>query len=81
MRRFTLFDYGVNEKEWYSHRFEWQTGYGAFSVSYQNKNNVINYIKNQQKHHNEKSFIDEYIEIIEQFDINIDDEMIFEPLI
>ena len=70
----------INEKQWYNHRFEWQTGYGSFSVSYQNRPNVINYIKNQQKHHETKSFSDEYLEILKQFDIEIDDEIIFEPL-
>ena len=70
----------INEKQWYNHRFEWQTGYGSFSVSYQNRQKVINYIKNQQKHHQTKSFADEYLEILKQFDIEIDDKMIFEPL-
>ena len=70
----------INEKQWYSHRFEWQTGYGSFSVSYSNRPNVINYIKNQQKHHGIKSFHDEYMDVLKQFDIPIDDKTIFDPL-
>ena len=71
----------INEKQWYPHRFEWQTGYGSFSVSYSARKNVINYIKNQQKHHKIKSFADEYTEILKQFDIEINDKTNFETLI
>ncbi len=71
----------INEKHWYKHRFEWQKGYGAFSVSYYNRPKVINCIKNQQKHQQQKSFADEYLEILNQFDIPIDDKTIFEPLV
>ncbi len=71
----------INEKQWYPDRFEWQTGYGSFSVSYSNRQNVIAYIQNQQKHHNIKSFHDEYLNILKQFNISINDENIFEPVI
>ena len=71
----------INEKQWYEHRFEWQNGYGAFSVSYSNRYKVINYIKNQQKHHNEETFIEEYVEILKQFEYPINDETVFNPLI
>ena len=70
----------INEKHWYNHRFEWQTGYDSFSVSHQNRKKVINYINNQQKHHEKKSFADEYLKILKQFDIEIDEKFIFEPL-
>ena len=68
----------INEKQWYNHRFEWQTGYGSFSVSYSSRNNVIKYIKNQQIHHQKKSFTDEYSEILNKFEIKIDDKTSFE---
>ncbi len=32
-------------------KFAWQDGYGAFSVSYANKDRVVNYIANQAIHH------------------------------
>ena len=70
----------INKKKWYQHRFEWQTGSGAFSVLFYNSKKVINYIKNQQKHHNEKTFTEEYTEILEQLDIPINKETIFEHL-
>jgi putative transposase len=41
--------------------FEWQEGYGAFSVSPDPKHlkRVRNYIRNQEKHHEQKSFDEE----------------------
>jgi REP element-mobilizing transposase RayT len=42
-------------------RFEgWQDGYGAFTVSYRDKDSVIEYVKNQPEHHRQESFVDEY---------------------
>jgi putative transposase len=40
--------------------FAWQEGYGAFSYSKSQVPNVIRYIINQEKHHQKKSFLDEY---------------------
>ena len=42
------------------HSFGWQEGYGAFSVSGTRKKAVINYIKNQQTHHQEHSAREEF---------------------
>ena len=42
----------------------WQEGYGAFTYSIKEKNVLINYIKNQQKHHKIKTFKEEYIELL-----------------
>ena len=38
----------------------WQEGYGAFSEAIKSKDRLINYVKNQEKHHEKKSFFDEY---------------------
>ena len=39
--------------------FCWQVGYGAFSVSPSQVARVVNYIRNQEKHHRRMSFEDE----------------------
>ncbi len=70
----------INKKKWYKHHFEWQGGYGAFSISNTHRWNVITYIKNQQKHHGAKSFREEYIETLKQHDVPINDETLFEEL-
>lgn len=41
-------------------RFEWQDGYGAFSISDSDTSAVADYIRNQEVHHARTSFADEY---------------------
>jgi REP element-mobilizing transposase RayT len=55
----------VNENYYPSGKFEWQQGYGVFSVGRNEINRVRNYIYNQEYHHQNRSFQDE----IKQFDI------------
>lgn len=57
--------------------FAWQDGYGIFSVSKSNVPKVIEYIKNQRKHHLEQSFEDEYIELLKLHEINYDEKYLF----
>lgn len=52
----------------------WQDGYGAFTYSIHAKNNLIEYIKNQEEHHRIKSYIDEYIELLNEHDIEFDEK-------
>lgn len=46
----------INENRWTTGRFEWQRGYGVFSYSRSQIDNVIKYIINQQVHHKNKLF-------------------------
>ena len=50
----------------------WQKGYGAFTVSYSSKDNLIEYIKNQQEHHKEIDFLEEYKQILEENGVEYD---------
>jgi REP element-mobilizing transposase RayT len=71
----------INEKKFLKVNFEWQEGYGAFSYSKSQLNNVINYIKNQEQHHSIKSFRQEYLEFLELFEVVYDERYIFkEPI-
>lgn len=67
----------INEKKLIKGKFEWQTGFGAFTVSQSGVNNVINYIKNQEKHHSKKSFKEEYIDFLKAYQIDYKSEYIF----
>jgi len=53
--------------------FYWQDGYGCFSVSPSQKNNVIDYISNQKEHHKKVSYLDEYIRLLKENDVEFDD--------
>jgi REP element-mobilizing transposase RayT len=52
----------------------WQNGYGAFTVSQRDKDQLINYIKNQETHHKKESFYDEYKRLIEEHGIEFDEK-------
>lgn len=51
----------INESKYLMGKFEWQTGFGAFTVSQSQIKTVVNYILNQEAHHKKKSFREEYI--------------------
>jgi hypothetical protein len=57
--------------------FAWQDGYGAFTVSRSNIPSVIPYIKNQREHHRNKSFQEEYRELLEKHGIEYDERYIW----
>ena len=58
--------------------FEWQKGYGAFTVSYSNIETVREYIRNQQKHHQVRTFREEYIEFLKRHGIEFEERYLFE---
>lgn len=68
----------INEKKLSKYKFQWQEGYGAFSYSHSHLDNVIKYIANQKEHHKNKSFKDEYIDFLNQFEIDHKPEYLFE---
>lgn len=71
----------VNENGFLMHRFEWQKGYGSFSYSHSQVDSVYRYIKNQERHHERFSFRDEYIKLLEKFEVEFEEEYIFKELI
>ncbi len=70
----------INEKKLIAVKFSWQEGYGAFSYSKSELPTVINYIEKQQEHHGRKTFVEEYRELLKEFDIDYDDKYIFKPV-
>jgi len=52
----------------------WQCGYGAFTSSIKEKDRLIEYVKNQEKHHSKKSSIDELLELLIQHGIEFDEK-------
>jgi putative transposase len=57
--------------------FQWQVGYGAFSVSPNAINGVKNYIANQAEHHKVKTFETEYLELLEASGIEFDEKYLW----
>jgi REP element-mobilizing transposase RayT len=58
--------------------FAWQSGYGAFSVSYSLRNSVKAYISAQPHHHRRLSFRDEYLKFLDRHGIEYDEEIVFD---
>ncbi len=58
--------------------FEWQHGFGAFSYSKSQASAVVNYILNQPEHHKVKTFKEEYIGLLEKFEVEYNDQYLFE---
>ena len=52
--------------------FQWQTGYGAFSVSFPHLDSVTNYIRNQSEHHNKMTFEEEFIALLKEAGVSYD---------
>lgn len=49
--------------------FDWQTGYGAFSVSKSAEPRVKAYIKDQEEHHRIRSFTEEFTALLDKHGI------------
>jgi REP element-mobilizing transposase RayT len=70
----------INDNRFLLNRFEWQEGYGVFSYSYKQLDVVYNYIKNQEKHHRDTSFQEEYLSTLKNFNIQYNESYVFEKL-
>lgn len=57
--------------------FAWQTGYGAFTVSFSQIENVKNYILNQEAHHRKRNFQEEYVEILKLAKVDYDEKYLW----
>ncbi len=68
----------INEKKFVKDKFNWQEGFGAFSYSISQLDDVIKYIENQEVHHGETTFKDEYLTFLKRFDVEFDEKYIFE---
>jgi REP element-mobilizing transposase RayT len=68
----------VNESALLRSRFEWQRGYGAFTVSKSQMEQVRRYIQNQEKHHRKMTFEEELIKLLDAHGIEYDPRYVFE---
>jgi len=68
----------INEKHFVAGKFHWQEGFGAFSYSQSQLDIIIAYINNQEQHHKKKTFRDEYVELLQKFNIEYDEKYLFE---
>ncbi|MDP9230196.1 MAG: IS200/IS605 family transposase [Bacteroidota bacterium] len=68
----------INDRKFVKGKFSWQNGYGAFSYGHSQIQTVYNYILNQERHHQNKTFREEYLEFLEKFQISYEDKYLFD---
>jgi len=68
----------IKEKRLSKFKFDWQKGYGAFTHSRSEIDNVVKYILSQEEHHKKRPFKEEYLEMLEKNEVIFSNEYLFE---
>ena len=68
----------MNDEKTTRNRFEWQAGYGAFTVSQSKVPIVTKYIRGQAEHHKQSTFEDEFLAMLKRHKINYDPKYVLE---
>lgn len=64
----------INKRSLVDQKFRWQEGYGSFSYSHSHIDNVVKYILNQQNHHKQKTFRQEFLELLQKFGVDYNEK-------
>jgi putative transposase len=67
----------INQQNNTTTKFQWQEGYGVFTVSASQKPLVIQYVKEQEKHHKKITFKDELVMFLKRHHIEYDEKYIW----
>ncbi len=70
----------INDNKLVKGKFLWQVGYGAFSYCNSEVEVVMKYVQNQERHHSKKSFLQEYQDFLEAFEVQYDERYVFEEV-
>jgi REP element-mobilizing transposase RayT len=70
----------INEKKFIKGKFIWQQGYGAFSYSHSQIDQVVRYINKQEKHHKKHTFKEEYVLLLKKFNIQFDERYVLKDV-
>ncbi len=68
----------INDNKFCANKFSWQNGYGAFTNAHSQVSSVARYVLNQEEHHNERSFKDEYLEMLAKNQILYEEKDLFD---
>lgn len=64
----------IKQKNLFQNFNGWQEGYGAFTYTTKELDQLIEYVKNQEAHHKVKSFREEYLEFLTEHNIKFDEK-------
>jgi putative transposase len=68
----------INQNKLTKQKFNWQSGFGAFSYSKSQRDDVIKYIMRQEDHHRIQTFREEYLQLLRDFDVGYNEKYLFE---
>ena len=68
----------INGRRLVRGRFYWQEGFGAFSYSRSQLDDVAKYVLNQEERHRKQSFRHEYTRMLRQFEVDFDERFVFD---
>ena len=68
----------ISQKRWVLGKFAWQDGFGSFTYSKSQIDDVAKYILNQHNHHKKRTFKEEYLSILQKNEIEFDERYLFE---
>jgi len=68
----------LKEKNTKLSTFQWQHGYGAFSVSQSDAERVITYIREQEQHHRKMTFQEEYRLLLKRYQVAFDERYVWD---
>jgi putative transposase len=64
----------IKEQKLFNKFSGWQEGYGAFTINKMDINKLIEYVKNQETHHYQKTFKEEFINLLNENEIVFDEK-------
>jgi len=70
----------INRSNLSQGKFSWQEGYGAFSHSKIELTKVASYIQNQKQRHQKRTFMKEYLDLLQTHGIEYDTDYLFLPI-
>lgn len=70
----------INAKKFVKSKFAWQEGFGTLTVSQSGVDKMVSYIKNQEKHHEKKTFLQEYKESLDAYQVEYKPEYLFKEV-
>ncbi|MBO9595144.1 MAG: IS200/IS605 family transposase [Niabella sp.] len=68
----------IRNKKWVPYGFRWQEGYGVFSYGHSQIDRVCKYVLNQERHHQKRTFREEYLNFLERFCVPFEEQYLFE---
>ena len=67
----------INSNKFVPGKFAWERGFGAFSYSTSQMPRVIKYVNEQKEHHRKRTFHEEYLELLNKFEIEFENKYLF----